>query len=229
MKTVGGRLVAREVVPSTRELDARSYAERLSMVSDADPAAWTSLILLERYRRGDVLAEYEIFARYFGRLTALARIHLSPRLAQRTDPEDVVLSVYRSFFIAARDGRYALNRGGDLWRLLAAITKHKLLRQIRHQSADRRSMEVEVSLDQVDERRLLGRQAVPSAEDAAALADELEQVMAHLDPFGRRVLELRLQGLRILEIADDIGRSERSVRRLLSQIRQRMTEQFDDA
>jgi RNA polymerase sigma factor (sigma-70 family) len=189
------------------------------MGTDDDRVAWTSLVLLERFRAGDDLAAAELFDRYFQRLTALARSRLSPRLAQRTDPEDIVLSVYRSFFVDARAGRYSLNRGGDLWRLLAAITRHKLLRQARHQGADRRSVELEVPLDRVDEGRLRGRQPDPTPEDALALADELEQVLSQLDPFGRRVLELRLQGLQISEIAEDTCHSERSVRRSLARIR----------
>ena len=198
------------------------------MGTDDDRAAWTSFLLLERFRSGDDLAASELFDRYFQRLTALARSRLSPRLAQRTDPEDIVLSVYRSFFIDARGGRYSLNRGGDLWRLLAAITRHKLLRQARHQGADRRSVELEVPLDRVDEGRLRGRQPDPTPEDALALADELERVLSQLDPFGRRVLELRLQGLQIQEIAEDAGRSERSVRRALSRIRELLAGRPED-
>jgi RNA polymerase sigma factor (sigma-70 family) len=190
--------------------------------------AWTSLVLLERYRSGDELAAQELFSRYFNRLTALARSRLSPRLARRTDPEDIVLSVYRSFFVAAREGHYTLSRGGDLWRLLAAITKHKLLRQVRRQSADRRSVDVEIPLDQLDEGRLLGRHSEPTPEAAAALTDELEQVLAHLDLFGRRVMELRLQGLPLSEIAEETGRSERSVRRSLAQIRALLIGRLDD-
>jgi RNA polymerase sigma-70 factor (ECF subfamily) len=189
------------------------------MGTDDDRAEWTSLILLERFRGGDDLAASEIFDRYFRRLTALARSRLSPRLAQRTDPEDIVLSVSRSFFVDSRGGRYTLHRGGDLWRLLAAIARHKLLRQARSQTADRRSIEIEVPLDRVDEARLVGRRHDPTPDDAAALADELERVLAQLDPFGRRVLELRLQGLPISEIAADTGRAERSVRRSLARIR----------
>src|SRR3954469_6850900 len=120
------------------------------MQTDDERSPWTSLVLLERFQGGDDLAAAEIFDRYFRRLTALARSRLSPRLAQRTDPEDIVLSVYRSFFVGARGGRYTLNRAGDLWRLLAAITKHKLLREIRRQGAERRSVDVEIPLDRVD-------------------------------------------------------------------------------
>ncbi len=195
---------------------------------DESRADWTSLVLLGRYRGGDNLAADELFARYFGRLTSLARSRLSPRLAGRTDPEDIVLSVYRSFFVKAREGRYALSRGGDLWRLLAAITKHKLLRQVRSQTADRRSVDVEVPLDRIDERELLGGQLAPTPEDAAELADELEWVLARLDPFARRVLELRLQGLQLAGIAEDTGRSERTVRRVLTQVRELLAGRLND-
>jgi RNA polymerase sigma factor (sigma-70 family) len=199
------------------------------MGSDEGREGWTSLVLLERFRGGDERAAEAIFARYFERLTALARSRLSARLARRIDPEDVVLSVYRSFFIEARAGRFALCRGGDLWRLLSSITRHKLLRQVRHQSAGRRACSAEVPLDQVDEGRLTGDPLDASPDEAAALADELELVFAHLDPFGRRVLELRLQGLQIHEIAADTGRSERSVRRSLAHIRILLAERLDDA
>lgn len=180
---------------------------------------WTSLLLLERYRDGDEPAAEALFARYFERLAALARVRLSARLARRVDPEDVVLSAYRSFFIGAREGRYALSRGGDLWRLLASITCHKLLKRARREGAARRSVDVEVSLDSVAEGRIVEHGGDPTPEDAAALADELERIFALLDPLGRRVLELRLQGLLVSEIAEDAGCSERSVRRALDRIR----------
>lgn len=199
------------------------------MAAGEPRAEWTSLVLLERFRGGDDMAAEEIFARYFERLTALARVRLSPRIARRADPEDVVLSAYRSFFIGAREGRYALGRGGDLWRLLAAIAGHKLLRQVRRQGAGRRSIDAEIPLDRVDEGRFAAGRADPTPEDAAALSDELEWVLARLDAFGRRVLELRLQGLRIPEIAEDAGRSERSVRRSLAQIRSLLAGRLDDA
>ncbi|WP_406698356.1 sigma-70 family RNA polymerase sigma factor [Singulisphaera sp. Ch08] len=198
------------------------------MERDDAKTTWTSLVLLEQFRNGDDRAAEPLFARYFERLIALARSCLSPRLASRTDPEDIVLSAYRSFFVEAREGRYSLERGGDLWRLLAAITKHKLLRQVRHHRADRRSVDVETPFDPSEEGRHRGHQYEPTPEEAAALADEVEQVLSQLSPFGRRVLELRLQGLQLSDIAEDTGRSERSVRRSLAQIREIMAGRLAD-
>ena len=198
------------------------------MESDETSSGWTSLVLLERFRDGDDLAAEALFSRYFERLTLLARSRLSPRLASRTDPEDIVLSVYRSFFVGVRAGRFVPSRGGDLWRMLASITRHKLLRQVRYQRADRRSVDIELPLDQVDEGRMSVRRREPTPEDALALADELEHIFSRLSRFGRRVLELRLQGAQLSEIAEDTGRSERTVRRTLAQIRELMAERLDD-
>ncbi len=189
----------------------------------ADQEAWSSLVLLERFRAGDDQAAEALLARYLTRLTALARARLAPRLARRTDPEDIVFSVYRSFFVGARDGQYTLSRGGDLWRLLAAITKHKLLHHVRHATADRRSVDVEVALDAVAEPRSTDETA------AADLADEVEWVLTQLGPFARRVVELRLQGLALAEIAADTGRAERTVRRALAEVRTLLAGRLADA
>ena len=185
----------------------------------ADQTGWSSITLLNRFRAGDPRVAADLFDRYFGRLRALARRRLSPRLARRIDAEDVVQSVYRSFFSGASAGRYVLSRGGDLWRLLAGITRYKLLRQVRYQTAARRSVAREVPLDPIDETGRLG-----SPHAIVDWADELEGINAQLAPFDQRVLELRLQDYQLAEIATATGRSERSVRRALARVRELMTE-----
>src|SRR5262245_34099594 len=99
--------------------------------------------LLDRWRAGDQQAAAELFRRYADRLIALARSRLSRKLAQRVDPEDVVQSAYRSFFADTRAGRYALERGGDLWQLLVAITLHKLQLQVKKNNRQKRAVERE--------------------------------------------------------------------------------------
>lgn len=199
------------------------------MRSEEPSANWTSVTLLERVREGDDQAAAELFSRYVERLTRLARVRLSARVATRTDPDDVVMSVFRSFFIAAREGRFLLTRGGDLWRLLASITQHKVLRHVRQHTADRRSVDCERSLDQVNEGDPSFWKREPSVEEALALADELERLLNHLTPFARRVVELRLQGLQLAQIAETLECSERTVRRSLDQAKQILTERLGGA
>lgn len=184
------------------------------MTPSQDQADWSSLRLLERFRAGDDRAAGAILARYGARLTALARSRLGARLARRVDPEDVVQSACRSFFGGVRGGQYTLARVGDLWRLLAGITKHKLLHQVRYQTAARRSVAAEVPLDGVHSRHLVARP--PGVSDRA---DDLAGLAGRLDPFARRVLELRLRGGSIAAIGVETGRAERTVRRALERVR----------
>src|SRR5271165_5672841 len=102
-----------------------------------------SKLLMARWQSGDSAAADELFRRYADRLAALVRSRLSSKLARRLDPEDVLQSAYRSFFAGARAGRYELKRGGDLWRLLVAITLHKLQDQADYHGAGKRNINIE--------------------------------------------------------------------------------------
>jgi DNA-directed RNA polymerase specialized sigma24 family protein len=181
--------------------------------------------LVARWRQGDQRAADLLFQRYVQRLLALARRRLSPKLAQRLDPEDVVQSAYRSFFVGARAGRYVLERSGDLWRLLAAITLHKLQRQVEYHSAGKRDQGREQTFRPEDSLCGLAAEVVahePTPEEAAAVLDELELVLRGLEPLHRRMVELQLQGHLLEEIAAETQRSERLVRLVLGKVRQHL-------
>jgi RNA polymerase sigma-70 factor (ECF subfamily) len=184
--------------------------------------------LMARWRNGDEEAAGELFRRYAERLLALARSRLSAWLSRHVDPEDVVQSAYRSFFTGARAGRYALERNGDLWRLLVAITLHKLQHQVEHHSAAKRAAVREGPAP--SESSVFGLQGEmlargPTPAEAAALADTLERVLHGLEPLQRRMVELRLQGCGLEEIAADVRRSERTVRRLLERVKERLQQE----
>src|SRR4051794_13876857 len=74
--------------------------------------------------RGDAAAR-EVFERFAGRLVALARRRFNRLLARKVDPEDVVQSAYKSFFVRHRAGMLDAGDWDGLWNLLALITLHK--------------------------------------------------------------------------------------------------------
>ena len=152
-------------------------------------------------------AAYVLFDRYADQLIALARSHLSAKMSQRIDPEDVVQSVYRSFFDRARKGTFDFESGGDIWRLLVAMTLHKLRDQVDWQTAAKRSVDAEIHFGSEDS--LFGIQASafsrnPSPLLTAVLADELTGIMQSLEPVQRRMLELRLVRDEVL-LPDRVG------------------------
>lgn len=180
-----------------------------------------SFALLERWREGDQLAAAELFERYAERLLALAHRRLAAGLAPRLDPEDVIQSVYGSFFAGARNGRFVLQRSGDLWRLLVAITLHKVRRQMEHHTADKRSVAREAA-DSAAGICFEPPAREPSPAEAAVLAETLETLFLDLRPVQRQMVELRLQGHTITEIAGVTGRSLATVERLLRQVKERL-------
>jgi RNA polymerase sigma factor (sigma-70 family) len=178
--------------------------------------------LVARWQQGDQEAAAALFHRYAERLVALARSRLSTRLAPRFDPEDVVQSAYRSFFAGARAGRYELTHGADLWKLLVSITLHKLHHQVRRNTAGKRAVGREQSMMESDLTSEIAAQLLaqgPSPIEAVTLTDEVEQLMRQLAPLDRRVLEMRLQGYNLEEIAQQTRRSERTVSRTLERIK----------
>ena len=81
--------------------------------------------LMDRLRSGEDQAAREVFERFATRLVGLARRHLDGRLAVKVDPEDVVQSAYKSFFVRQREGTLAVGNWDGLWGILTMITIRK--------------------------------------------------------------------------------------------------------
>jgi RNA polymerase sigma-70 factor (ECF subfamily) len=180
--------------------------------------------LMARWQQGDQNAATELFRRYANRLVALARTRLSSHVSQRFDPEDVVQSAYRSFFSGAVEGRYDIERGGDLWKLLVSITLHKVQKKVRAHLTQKRNAGQDRSLDAARPGEVAFREMIfakePSPIEAVALIDQVEDIMRHLPPPQRRILELRLQGYDFKEIDEATNAGLKSVRRALYELRQ---------
>src|SRR5262245_41983356 len=142
-----------------------------------------SLILAQLCRAGDSEAARKLFDRYVDRLVALARRRLSQALASRVDPEDIVQSVFRTFFGRLQGGQFHLEQQDDLCKLLVRITVHKTLRQVAFQKAAKRNPSAEVGQEDSEREELfavLDREPTPEA--AVLFLDQLEHFLNRLDP-----------------------------------------------
>jgi RNA polymerase sigma-70 factor (ECF subfamily) len=177
--------------------------------------------LVDRWRGGDENAAGALLDLYAERLVALARSRLPAPLASRLDAEDVVQSVWRTFFDGAREGRFNLERSGDLWRLLAALAVQKTERMVEWHQRERRDVgrEQPLGANERSGEMIVALAGEPTPDEAAALADEVEHLMRRLNPPQRQMLELRLQGYLLDEIAELTRRSQRTVRRLIDDVR----------
>jgi RNA polymerase sigma-70 factor, ECF subfamily len=181
--------------------------------------------LLARLRQGDQPAATALFKRFAFRLLALAHDQLSSSLRRKVDAEDVVQSVFRSFFTRQRDGRFQVDDWDDLWALLATITVRKCInvRIAFHRQGRSLQREVDVTLSNGDSApgwEALAREPTPT--EAAMLTELVEGLLQGLPERERRIVALTLEGKDAKQISQDIGRAERTVRRVVEHFRQRL-------
>jgi len=180
--------------------------------------------LMAGLRAGDKGAASEVFNRFVQRLIALARSRLDAHVRQKEDPEDVVQSVFRSFFNRQADGQFEIESWDSLWAMLSLITLRKCGNRIEYFRAARRDVKAELRVDESTESRAAWQAVArdPTPSQAAALAETVEEVMRGLEDWEQEVFSLRLQEYTIPEISDRVGRAERTVRRALDRIKNRV-------
>ena len=177
--------------------------------------------LLQGFQAGDLEAATALYERYARRLCALARGHLPPNLSRQVDPDDIVQSVFRSFFEAARAGAFAVPDGSDLWPLLLVVALNKIRAQGAFHTAAKRDVRRTQGLGESD--HLAG--AVATLESGGAqpfLRLVAMDLIEALPPHVRAVVELRLEGYSVDQIAARVERTKRSVERLLQESRRRL-------
>lgn len=186
--------------------------------------------LIEGLRAGDQHTAQEFCEEYGALLHRLAEKHLPHGLRRRVGPEDVVQSVCRTFLRRARDGAFDLADSDSLWRLLCAITLTKVREQTRFHLRRKRGLDREVHAATVFEKEeradiaLLDPRPGPAA--AAEFADQFQQIRASLDAEERQVVDLKLQECTNDEVAECLGCSERTVRRILKRVQSCLSRAF---
>ena len=171
--------------------------------------------LLERFRRGEQFAATALYLRYAPRLLALARARCSSALAHRLDSEDIVQSVFGRFFRRARSGGYEVPAGSELWGLLLVIALNKIRAAEAFHRAGKR--DVGATSDSLEDFVAAGTGGDDG--NGAYLSLVVSEALERLTPRSREVIEMRLQGYEVREIAERTDRPLRSVERLLQAAR----------
>src|SRR5262249_58739563 len=95
--------------------------------------------LVGRLHTGDPEAAAQVFHRFAERLVGLASSRLARVLRPKAEPEDVVQSVFRSFFARQRQGQFDLRGWDHPWDLLVLVTLRKCCNRAEFFEAARRA------------------------------------------------------------------------------------------
>lgn len=176
----------------------------------------------------DAEAAQRLWDRYANKLVDLARQRLGKAPKGIADEEDIAQNVFHSVWRAATAGRLGdVRNRDDLWWLLLAITKQKVVDHIRRESAQKRgaglvSSEAAMAADARENAFtldwLVGED--PTPEFLIVLEEQNNRLLRILrNDDLRSVAVSRIEGYTVPEIAEDLSISTRTVERKLQLIR----------
>jgi RNA polymerase sigma-70 factor, ECF subfamily len=178
--------------------------------------------LLRRFLGGNQDAALEIYQRYARRLHALAKAQCAADLAARLDVDDIVQSVFASFFRAASRGYYDVPAGEELWKLFLVITLNKVRAKGAHHRAAKRDVRLTTGGDEA--AALLAELSTEGGGTGSLLQLTIAEFLDGLPPLHGTIVRLRIEGYEVAEIAEQVARSRRTVERVLQEVRKKLAE-----
>jgi RNA polymerase sigma-70 factor (ECF subfamily) len=176
---------------------------------------------LARIQSGDEAAARELLARYEAEVRLVVRRQLPRLLRSRFDSLDFLQSVWGSFFRRVRSGPTQFEDSRHLVAFLARAAKNKVIDEYRRAASRKQDMHREESLwtDAARPKEVAADIDTPSE---LAQAREVFVRLRDLLPAGRRtILELKAEGLSSRDIGERLGISERTVQRVIEDLRRR--------
>lgn len=174
--------------------------------------------LIARCAEGDPHARTLLVKRYHTRLLELAHRGAGSR-RQQIEPESIVNEVFLRFLQLADSGRLEWQFEGGLWRLLSRMTALRIKEKQREILDPRKTA-------RGGSQSLNKHELVSELSEEHALAEVLDEFREILQGYRqqltdeRRVIfDLWLDGLSSIEIGNEVGSSDRNVRRNLEKIR----------
>jgi RNA polymerase sigma-70 factor (ECF subfamily) len=206
-----------------------NFAERVTMSiprqtddDGGDAKSGSDHVLLKRFREGEQDAATALYLRYSQRLQALARAKTSPTLATRFDPEDIVQSVFRTFFRRVSGGLYDVPAGDELWQLLLVIALNK----IRDLAVFHRAQKRDVTKTESESDMTIAAAGQPQTDSMEVLKVVLDDFLAQLPASHAAVARMRMEGYQVDEIATKTKRSKRTVERVLNDLRKHLVDKM---
>jgi RNA polymerase sigma-70 factor (ECF subfamily) len=178
-------------------------------------------LLLWRFREGSQEAAEQLYLRYARRLRGLARVKCASGLGKHVDPEDIVQSVFGTFFRGVSCGRYDIAEGEDLWKLFLVIAMNKIRAEGLFHQAAKRDARLTFALSCLPSSVRVQEQKRGPALGFSNLV--VEEALERLPPQHRFIVEMRTEGHKVAEIAQQLGRSKRAIERILQESRHKLS------
>lgn len=178
--------------------------------------------LLRRVRSGDEDAARELLVGFESEVRLVVRRQLPRLLRSRFDSLDFLQSVWGSFFRRMRSdpSPQEFQDRGHLIAFLARAAKNKVIDEYRRAGCQKNDRNREEPLWQDGSpRELVGSDETPS--QVAEANEALRQLRALLPKERQEILDLKAGGHTNREIGERLGVSERTIQRVIEDLRRR--------
>jgi len=183
----------------------------------SEDSSFASLKRILHIDHGEHAAE-AIVERFASRLVAFAAAKMSAGLQRRVGPEDIVQSVFATFFRRIDDKRLEIRDWESLWGLLVQIALCRIYRHAERNHAARRDTSREVAFE--DGARTFDRE--PRPDESAIVNDICEKLLDGMAERYRPIVRGILQGDTHESIAADQGTSLSTVERVHRRAKERL-------
>ena len=182
--------------------------------------------LIEGARLGNEAAVAALLGRFEPEIRTMVRVRLPRALRNQLDSMDIVQAVWTSVFTGKENDVGRFTEVGQFRGFLAGVARNKVYEEHRRRTRTKkydlgREERLYVRKGERDiPREVFASDPTPSEEVQSE--DRMNQLIRGRTAEEVRVVELRREGLTYDEIAEKLGISERSVRRVIEAIRERM-------
>ena len=196
--------------------------------------------VVDLLKRDDPQAWREIVRRFRPPLVGFVRRRLPAQVRRRFDSEDIVQEALRRMIALARRVGFGCESDDCFWQILRAVAFKQLQYELRRQHAASRDVDREADAASSFDSGLQAAQGAtdhhPGPEELVSLLDEFLALVDKLDLRAQVIMHVRHQDLTVEETANEMGCSERTMKRLWEElcrkcraIREREEQSVEDA
>jgi RNA polymerase sigma factor (sigma-70 family) len=205
-----------------RERPVRNFSSDREQIFPTEPVMSESESgfqgLMKQIAAGSESAVESLVTQYGSQLFRAVRRRLNTRLRSKFNTSDFVQAVWASFFFD-REQLARFEQSRDFVAFLTKMAQNKVVDECRRRLQTQKAnlqRERSMSADASEEIVLRSREPAPS--QVAIRNEQWERMMGGLPQQYRQILELRAAGETQEAIADRLGISERTVRRVLAKL-----------
>ena len=162
-----------------------------------------------------------LLADFLPKLAQSAELRISTKYRKKFDGGDIASTVCRTIIKNRKVGKLVIGSEDEFYKLVATIVSRKIRKKVRWENSQKRSVDRESEFD-ADIIAAIAND--PSPEATERFVDMLSDLGDNLDPLAVEILHLKLDQHTNREIADKVGRVERTVGRKIELIKEKVLE-----